>query len=83
MLQCRATFCPVDQDCQLIWENGVDIPTLLIRINKKEPRINKVWSQINEVGHRIVEGVDLNHQRITKEGHASYTESPEKVLGNS
>ena len=58
----EATFCTVDQDCQPDRENGKEIPTLLIRINKVVSRINKVVSRINKVVSRIVEGVDPNQQ---------------------
>ena len=58
----EATFCTVDQDCQPDRENGKEIPTLLIRINKVVSRINKVVSRINKLVSRIVEGVDPNQQ---------------------
>ena len=58
----EAIFCTVDQDCQPDRENGKEIPTLLIRINKVVSRINKVVSRINKVVSRIVEGVDPNQQ---------------------
>ena len=61
----EATFCTVDKDCQLKRENGKEIPTLLIPINKVVSQINKVVSRINKVVSRIVEGVDPNQQGVT------------------